>query len=85
MTKDNNEHWDGFKGGLAASLKIIREIKSKTYKPTAKTIQAEEWVDNYIQAHKYHPTYKEISDGLKISKTAAFHRCRTFRQKLNNL
>jgi hypothetical protein len=52
-------------------------------KTTKKTLEAEAWVDRFIEKHKYPPTYKEIAEGLKLSETATFARCRTFREKLN--
>ena len=80
VTKDDNSHWDGQKGGLGKAIDIIRDYKVKTkLKPTAKTLDAEKWVNSYIEKNEYNPTYKEISDGLGISKTAAFYRCRILR------
>ena len=49
---------------------------------TKKMKETEDWVDRFIEKHKYPPTYKEIAEGLKISETATFARCRGFRYKL---
>lgn len=51
-------------------------------KPTEKTIEAEKWVDDYINKHGYPPTYEELAEGLKISKTSAYARARVFRDKM---
>ncbi len=51
-------------------------------KSTPKTEEAEKWVDEYIEDNTYPPTYHELSIGLGISKTAAYARCRMFRDKL---
>jgi hypothetical protein len=51
-------------------------------KQTAKTIEAEEWVDRYIAKKSNAPTYQQLADGLRISKTAAYSRARGFRDKM---
>ena len=81
VTKDDNAHWDGQKGGLGKAIDIIRNYTSKTkLKPTKKTLDAEKWVNNYIKKNGHKPTYQEISNGLGISKTATFYRCRILRE-----
>lgn len=44
--------------------------------------EAEAWVDNYIKLNNNPPTYEEVAQGLVISKTAAYARCRFCRKKM---
>ncbi len=47
-----------------------------------KVQEAEKWVDDFIAGNGVPPTYEELAFGLNISKTAAYHRCTKFRDKM---
>lgn len=47
-----------------------------------KVLAAEEFVNNYIKHFGEKPSYSEIADGLGISKTAAYMRCKKLRNKM---
>ena len=52
-------------------------------KGTNKTFETEIFVDSFIQANGFPPTYSEIVDHFNLkSKSAAFARCRHFRFKM---
>lgn len=51
-------------------------------KQTKKTIEAEKVIDKFILKNGVPPTYEELKDLLKISKTAAFARARVCRHKM---
>jgi len=53
-------------------------------KKTKKTIEAEEFVSQFIADNNRQPTFDEISKGLGISKTAAFARCRFMKKVIND-
>jgi hypothetical protein len=50
---------------------------------TLKQKITEQWIDAFIAKYGYPPTYKQIGIGVGISTTAAYERCRHFRDKLN--
>lgn len=48
-----------------------------------KTTQTEQFVDMYISMNDGRPpTYKEIADKFNIKHTAAYSRCKSFRDKM---
>lgn len=85
VTKDNTPHWNGVRDGLAKSIKIIRNHKPKKSKPTAKTLEAESFVDRFIEQNGYPPTYREVAHQLNLASTnTAYHRLRNYRHRMKN-
>lgn len=52
-------------------------------KRSQKSIDAELWVDQFIEKHHYPPTYYDVAVQFGIARTSAYHRCKDFRIKMN--
>lgn len=58
-------------------------FKYKIMKRSKKSIETEKYVDLYIRMNDGKPpTYKELEDKFSIKHTAAYNRCKDFRNKM---
>ena len=49
---------------------------------TAKMIEARKYVDDYTERTGLKPTYRKVAEDLGIKSTAAYHRLRGYRHKM---
>ena len=85
VTKDNNKHWNGVKDGLSKAINITRDLFNPVHKSTAKTQEAEKWVNDFIIKHHHPPTYKQVAEGLNLASTnTAYHRLRNYRHMMKS-
>jgi len=53
------------------------------YKKSKIELQTENWVDNFIAIEGRTPTYRELQSHFNICTSAAYARCKKFREKMN--
>lgn len=82
VTKETNsdDYWKGVVVGLRKAIIILNKPRVKV---SQKQLEAEKFVDRYIQENGHPPTYREVAKELNLSSTnTAFHRLRHCRFKM---